>query len=116
MGFVLLKLHLACWVAPDGDFSSAMPECHTTLVCNGVLQCMQVPLEVCEQRDPKGLYALARSGKIKGFTGIDDPYEHPEKPEITLEVSLALPVLTQVLPHHLVDTAHMLGMPDGAML
>ena len=69
---------------------------------------MQVPLEVCEQRDPKGLYALARSGKIKGFTGIDDPYEHPEKPEITLEVSPALAPLTQILPHHLVDTAHML--------
>ena len=48
---------------------------------------------MCEQRDPKGLYVLARQGKIKGFTGIDDPYEHPEKPEITLEVSRALAAL-----------------------
>jgi adenylylsulfate kinase-like enzyme len=47
----------------------------------------QVPLEVCEQRDAKGLYALARAGKIKCFTGIDDPYEAPERPEITLEAS-----------------------------
>ena len=92
-----------------------MPDC-LDLVCSGVLQRMQVPLEVCEQRDPKGLYALARSGKIKGFTGIDDPYEHPEKPEITLEVRFALVALTQLSPHHLVDTPHMLGMPDGAML
>lgn len=43
------------------------------------------PLKVCEERDPKGMYALAREGKIKGFTGIDDPYEEPHKPEITLD-------------------------------
>jgi len=43
------------------------------------------PLEVCEDRDPKGMYALARKGQIKGFTGIDDPYEPPHNPEITLD-------------------------------
>jgi sulfate adenylyltransferase len=42
------------------------------------------PLEVCETRDTKGLYAAARRGEIKGFTGIDDPYEEPENPEITI--------------------------------
>ena len=42
------------------------------------------PLEVCEQRDPKGLYARARAGEIRGFTGIDDPYEPPVTPEVTL--------------------------------
>lgn len=45
---------------------------------------MDVPLQVCEARDPKGLYKLARAGKIKGFTGIDDPYEAPLNPEIIL--------------------------------
>jgi sulfate adenylyltransferase len=45
---------------------------------------MDTPLEVCEQRDVKGLYAKARRGEIKGFTGIDDPYEPPRDPEITL--------------------------------
>ncbi len=40
---------------------------------------------MCEERDPKGLYKLARQGKIKCFTGIDDPYEVPENPEITLD-------------------------------
>jgi len=40
------------------------------------------PLEVCEERDPKGLYTKARAGEIKGFTGIDDPYEPPENPEV----------------------------------
>ncbi len=40
---------------------------------------------MCEQRDCKGLYKLARAGKIKGFTGVDDPYEEPENAEIVLE-------------------------------
>jgi adenylylsulfate kinase len=40
------------------------------------------PLEVCESRDVKGLYAKARAGEIKGFTGIDDPYEEPENAEV----------------------------------
>jgi adenylyl-sulfate kinase len=42
------------------------------------------PLEECERRDPKGLYALARSGDLSGLTGVDDPYEPPEHPELTL--------------------------------
>ena len=42
-------------------------------------------LETCEARDPKGLYKKARAGEIKGFTGIDDPYEEPENPELTLD-------------------------------
>uniref|UniRef100_A0A7N0UYW3 Adenylyl-sulfate kinase n=1 Tax=Kalanchoe fedtschenkoi TaxID=63787 RepID=A0A7N0UYW3_KALFE len=45
---------------------------------------MNMPLEVCEKRDAKGLYKLARAGKIKGFTGIDDPYEPPLHCEIEL--------------------------------
>jgi sulfate adenylyltransferase len=46
---------------------------------------VDTPLEVCEQRDHKGMYARARRGEIKGFTGIDDPYEPPQHPEITLD-------------------------------
>ncbi|KAG8384275.1 hypothetical protein BUALT_Bualt04G0101500 [Buddleja alternifolia] len=46
---------------------------------------MDVPLQVCEKRDPKGLYKLARAGKIKGFTGVDDPYEPPLDSEIVLQ-------------------------------
>ncbi len=45
---------------------------------------MDTPIEVCEQRDPKGLYRKARAGEIKNFTGIDAPYEAPEAAEITL--------------------------------
>jgi adenylyl-sulfate kinase len=43
---------------------------------------VNAPLDICEQRDPKGLYKLARAGALSNFTGIDDPYESPESPEI----------------------------------
>ncbi len=46
---------------------------------------VKAPLEVCEARDVKGMYAKARRGEIKGFTGIDDPYEEPLNPEIICE-------------------------------
>jgi sulfate adenylyltransferase len=46
---------------------------------------VDTPIEVCEQRDSKGMYARARRGEIKGFTGVDDPYEPPINPEITLD-------------------------------
>ncbi len=46
---------------------------------------VDAPLEVCEARDPKGLYKKARAGEIKGFTGIDDPYEAPEQAELVLD-------------------------------
>jgi bifunctional enzyme CysN/CysC len=45
---------------------------------------MDTPIEMCEARDPKGLYAKARAGELRGFTGVDDPYEPPENPEMTL--------------------------------
>lgn len=48
---------------------------------------MDTPLEVCETRDPKGLYKKAREGSIKEFTGIDSPYERPERAEIVLDTS-----------------------------
>jgi adenylylsulfate kinase len=46
---------------------------------------VNAPLEVCEKRDVKGLYEKARSGAIKGFTGIDAPYEAPEKPALEIK-------------------------------
>jgi bifunctional enzyme CysN/CysC len=45
---------------------------------------VDTPIEMCESRDPKGLYAKARAGEIVGFTGIDDPYEAPERPDLRL--------------------------------
>lgn len=57
-------------ILPEGDFIEVF---------------MDVPLQVCEARDPKGLYKLAREGRVKGFTGIDDPYEPPLNCEIVLK-------------------------------
>ena len=48
---------------------------------------MATPLAVCEARDPKGLYRRARRGEIKGFTGIDDPFEAPKAPELVVDAS-----------------------------
>ncbi|MFN7947040.1 MAG: bifunctional sulfate adenylyltransferase/adenylylsulfate kinase [Blastocatellia bacterium] len=52
---------------------------------------VDTPIEVCEQRDKKGMYAAARRGEIKGFTGIDDPYEAPQHAEITLNTETHTP-------------------------
>lgn len=52
---------------------------------------VDTPIEVCERRDPKGMYARARRGEIKEFTGIDDPYEVPENPELTLTTTDVTP-------------------------
>jgi len=57
-------------------------------MCNNFVEVyVATPLEVCEQRDIKGLYAKARRGEITQFTGIDDPYEAPEHPEIVVDTS-----------------------------
>lgn len=48
---------------------------------------VSTPLEICEQRDPKGLYAKARAGLVKGFTGVDDPYEPPAAPEVMVNAT-----------------------------
>jgi sulfate adenylyltransferase len=52
---------------------------------------VSTPLDVCEQRDRKGMYAKARAGLIKGFTGVDDPYEAPEKPELRIDTEVLTP-------------------------
>src|SRR3954463_15121795 len=62
---------------------------------------VNVSLEAAEKRDPKGLYKQARAGKIKGFTGIDDPYEAPDKPEIMIDTEATKPedAAKQILAH-----------------
>jgi adenylylsulfate kinase len=52
---------------------------------------VNTPIATCEQRDPKGLYKKARAGQLKNFTGIDDPYEPPLKPELTIDATNTSP-------------------------
>ncbi|HMF19049.1 MAG TPA: adenylyl-sulfate kinase [Gemmataceae bacterium] len=58
---------------------------------------VNTPIATCEQRDPKGLYKKARAGELKNFTGIDDPYEEPLKPEITIDATNTTPQQATVL-------------------
>ena len=48
---------------------------------------VDTPLEICEQRDPKGLYQKARRGELRNFTGLDSPYERPSNSELTLDAA-----------------------------
>ena len=60
------------WTIGDKDFIEIYVDC---------------PLEVCEERDVKGLYKKAREGKIKNFTGIDSPFEIPKNPEVIVDTA-----------------------------
>ena len=82
-----------------------------------ILVFIDTPLEVCEERDPKGLYAKARRGEIKNFTGLDDPYEPPNNPEIVLKTTDRSPAecMGQVL-EFLTQTGHLVGDSSGNTL
>jgi adenylylsulfate kinase len=58
---------------------------------------VNTPISTCEQRDPKGLYKKARAGQLKNFTGIDDPYEEPQHPELTIDATATSPQEATVL-------------------
>lgn len=80
--------------APIAPYAASRREVRDLVRANGGFIEIHVstPLSVCEARDRKGLYAKARAGLIKEFTGISDPYETPEKPEITLDTSQLQPL------------------------
>lgn len=91
MGFIasLLEKHgvtvIASFIAP---YAEARDEIRR--LCRRYVEVyVSTPLAVCEKRDPKGLYQRARRGELKKFTGIDDAYEVPKNPEITLDTSVA---------------------------
>jgi adenylylsulfate kinase len=70
---------------------------------------LATPIETCEQRDPKGLYKKARAGQLKNFTGIDDPYEEPLAPELTLDATSTSPQDAAVLLMRYLDKQGLLG-------
>jgi len=72
---------VASFVSPYRDSRNFIRK----LCSNFVEIYVATPLDECERRDVKGLYARARRGEIKNFTGLDDPYEPPEHPELTLD-------------------------------
>jgi sulfate adenylyltransferase len=78
-------------IAPYEEVRRQVRETVTTAGGAFVLVHVSTPLEVAEERDRKGLYAKARAGIIKGFTGIDDPYEEPQDAEITIDTTGSTP-------------------------
>lgn len=89
IGFVageIVRQHGAVICAAISPFRAARNECRKMVGDEHFIEVyVNTPIEVCEQRDVKGLYAKARRGEIKGFTGVDDPYEAPPNPEVTLD-------------------------------
>ena len=75
--------------APIAPHAAARRELRETVEAAGgfVEVYVSTPLETCEARDPKGLYAKARAGLIEGFTGIDDPYEAPANPDLAIDTA-----------------------------
>jgi adenylylsulfate kinase len=70
---------------------------------------MATPIETCEQRDPKGLYKKARAGELKGFTGIDDPYEAPLQPELVIDATTTTPQAAAALVFAYLQQAGIIG-------
>ena len=83
----LLEKHgvtvLATFISPYADTRRKIRE-----MCRNFVEVyVAAPLDICEQRDVKGLYRRARQGEIQNFTGISDPYEPPPQPELTLDTA-----------------------------
>jgi sulfate adenylyltransferase len=91
IGFVaseIVRHHGVVICAAVSPYRATRNECRSMVGKDRFIEIyVDTPLEVCEQRDTKGMYAKARRGEIKGFTGIDDPYEKPLNPEIRLNTS-----------------------------
>ena len=68
---------------------------------------VSTPLRICEARDPKGLYAGARAGRIDRFTGVDDPYEAPGRPDLAIDTAAVAP---DIAARRVVETLERLGL------
>ena len=81
--------------AAIAPYAASRREMRRTVEAAGGFVDVQVstPLETCEARDPKGLYAKARAGLIGGFTGIDDPYEPPRNPDVAIDTTVIRPFI-----------------------
>jgi sulfate adenylyltransferase len=79
---------IACPIAPYDEARRGAREMAEAVGAAFVLVHVATPLEVCEERDLKGLYARARAGEVLNFTGISDPYEEPTDAEVVLDTSV----------------------------
>jgi sulfate adenylyltransferase len=103
--------------APIAPYASVRKQVREMIKPGGgfVLVHISTPVEVCETRDRKGLYAKARAGIIKQFTGISDPYEVPENPDLTIDTTDMSPEeAAQAIILHLESEGY-IGSPSGAI-
>jgi sulfate adenylyltransferase len=114
IGFVaseIVRHHGLVICAAVSPYRATRNECRGMMKENRFIEIfIDTPLEVCEQRDIKGMYAKARRGDIKGFTGVDDPYEAPINPEIRLDTTSCLPEdNARQIVSYLLDKGFLLG-------
>jgi adenylylsulfate kinase len=84
-------LVMTSFISPYRNDRDAVRALHSAAKLPFIEVHLATPIETCEARDPKGLYKKARAGELKNFTGIDDPYEPPQAPEITLDATSTSP-------------------------
>lgn len=95
---------VACPIAPYEQARAAARRMAVEAGAGFVLVHVATPLEVCERRDRKGLYARARAGQLRGMTGIDDPYETPTDAELTIDTTtMSVPEAVDVVLNHLIE-------------
>ena len=95
---------VACPIAPYENARSAVRSMAVQAGAGFVLVHVATPLDVCEQRDRKGLYARARAGQLRGMTGIDDPYETPVDAELVIDTTtMTVPEAVEVVLSYLVE-------------
>ncbi|GAB3139680.1 bifunctional sulfate adenylyltransferase/adenylylsulfate kinase [Micromonospora sonneratiae] len=96
---------LCCPIAPYAQARADARAMARTAGAGFLLIHVATPIEVCEQRDRKGLYARARAGQLVGMTGVDDPYEVPTDADLVLDTSeLTIEDAVQTVLHHLTET------------
>jgi bifunctional enzyme CysN/CysC len=100
---------LAPIISPYADGRARARAAHESAGLAFVEVFVDTPLAECERRDPKGLYAEARSGRLRGFTGIDDPYEAPTAPDLRIEPTVDVATAAASV----VALLHRLTVPDG---
>lgn len=96
---------ICCPIAPYAQARATARDMAAAAGAGFVLVHVATPLEVCEQRDRKGLYARARAGLLSGMTGIDDPYEEPTDADVVLDTThVTVEDAVQAVLHHLTES------------
>jgi adenylylsulfate kinase len=105
---------LTSFISPYRKDRDRARKLHDEAGLNFIEVFVDTPVEVCESRDPKGLYKKARQGDLKGFTGVDDPYEPPLKPEVIVRPEKNSPEeITAQLLTYLMDHGYLKNQKSG---